>query len=217
MNKQLGTKWFTFYTKVRPWLACLGTIPVVVDFLQYAHVYTRFWWMMLYFVTAITQAVLAVMVFVKSQGDYVDFVRFVKGVLIFETITIAYGQGVQQYIQNDFDFAIAFIVTAVILLLDYFIWYRLNIKYFKKRIGVITSDYLEDDPNRLTECKTCGYRSAEYFDACPNCGKYSKRYVYLNETNNHTAQVRYCRKCGEKLLDDSKFCSRCGTKIIEEQ
>lgn len=217
MNKQLGTKWFTFYTKVRPWLACLSTLGVVGDFLQYTYVYTAYWWMMIYFIAAIIQAVLAVMVFVKSQGDYVDFVRFVKGVLVFETITIAYAQGVKQYAENNFNLGIAIFVTLIILLIGYFVWYCLNVKYFEKRMGVITNDYLEDDPNRLTECKTCGYRSAEYFDACPNCGKYSKQYVYLNEVNTHIAQVRYCRKCGEKLLDDSKFCDKCGTKIIEEQ
>ena len=29
-------------------------------------------------------------------------------------------------------------------------------------------------------------------------------------------QVRFCRKCGEKLLDGSKFCRICGTELIEE-
>ena len=31
-------------------------------------------------------------------------------------------------------------------------------------------------------------------------------------------QVRFCRKCGEKLLDNSQFCRKCGTAIkVEEQ
>ena len=29
-------------------------------------------------------------------------------------------------------------------------------------------------------------------------------------------QVRFCRKCGEKLLDNSKFCRKCGTEIVRE-
>lgn len=28
-------------------------------------------------------------------------------------------------------------------------------------------------------------------------------------------QVRFCRKCGEKLIDNSKFCRKCGTEIVE--
>ena len=35
MNRTLGTKWFTFYTKVRPWFACVTALRTVFDFLQY--------------------------------------------------------------------------------------------------------------------------------------------------------------------------------------
>lgn len=34
-------------------------------------------------------------------------------------------------------------------------------------------------------------------------------------TNDITEQVRFCRKCGEKLIDHSGFCRKCGTKIVE--
>lgn len=27
-------------------------------------------------------------------------------------------------------------------------------------------------------------------------------------------QVRFCRKCGEKLIGNSKFCRKCGTEIV---
>ena len=29
-------------------------------------------------------------------------------------------------------------------------------------------------------------------------------------------QIRFYRKCGEKLLDNSQFCRKCGTEIIKE-
>lgn len=216
MNKQLGTKWFTFYTKVRPWFACITALSVVGDFMQYQEVYTSYWWMMVYFIAALVQPVLCIIVFVKSQGDYEDFVRFVKGVLLFETINMAYGQAVQQYIQNEFDIGVALVVGVIILLLGYFIWYRLNMKYFKKRINVITNDYLPDDPNRMTECKSCGYRDKNFFNACPRCGQYAKQYVYLNEEPIvDTDRIRFCRKCGEKLIDNSRFCRKCGTEIVD--
>ena len=64
------------------------------------HVYFSYWWMLLYFITGIAQPVLAIMVFAKSEGNYKNFVRFVNGVLIFETISMAYQQGVQRYIKD---------------------------------------------------------------------------------------------------------------------
>ena len=222
MNKQLGTKWFTFYTKVRPWLACLSALGVLSDFLQYTEIYTSFWWLTLYLLASIAQPVLAIIVFVKSQGDYEDFVHFVKGVLIFETINMAYGQAVQQYVQNDFDVSYALVVGVIILVLAYFIWYRLNMKYFKKRINVITNDCLSYDPNRLYECKSCGYTNKDYFVCCPECGNNTKQYAYINVEKNEEkplekTKVSFCRKCGNKLLEDSQFCNKCGTKVINEE
>lgn len=39
---------------------------------------------------------------------------------------------------------------------------------------------------------------------------------YLEEVPTETDKVRFCRKCGEKLIDSSKFCRKCGTEIVEE-
>lgn len=132
MDRSRGTKWFTFYTKVRPWLACITSLTVITDFLQYVDVYTSCWWMMLYFFGAIAQSVLAIMVFVKSRGDYRDFVRFVKDVLMFETIYEAYSQSVQQYIQNGFDIGVTLVLGVILFVAAFFVWYRLNLKYFRK-------------------------------------------------------------------------------------
>lgn len=31
-----------------------------------------------------------------------------------------------------------------------------------------------------------------------------------------TDKVLFCRKCGEKLIDNSQFCCKCGTQIVKE-
>ena len=188
MSRKFGTKWFTFYTKVRPWLACLATLSVVLDFLQYVDVYTGYWWMMLYLAGAVVQAVVGIMAFVKSCGDYIDFVRFVKGALLFETLNIAYGQGIQQYIRNGFDFGTAFIIALIILLITYFVWYRLNMKYFKKRI----------------------------IPAYSVAGTYEEATYTTQNIEIDSAKISFCRKCGNKLLDGAKFCNKCGTEVIVE-
>lgn len=35
-------------------------------------------------------------------------------------------------------------------------------------------------------------------------------------TATNVDQVRFCRKCGEKLIDNSQFCRKCGTEVIKE-
>ena len=77
MNTQLGTKWFTFFTKVRPWLGCIMMFSTITEFVEYTDIYLSNWWLMLYLAVAIALPVLNIMVFVKSRGDYVEFVSFV--------------------------------------------------------------------------------------------------------------------------------------------
>lgn len=70
----------------------------------------------------------------------------------------------------------------------YFLWTSIFVGSGSKimgRKGVLTDgDVLKDDPNRLTECKSCGYRSKKYFEACPMCGKHAKQYVYLDKESS---------------------------------
>ena len=187
MDRSRGTKWFTFYTKVRPWLACINALPVIMDFFQYVDAYASCWWLMLYFLGEMAQVVLAIMVFVKSRGDYQEFVRFVNGVLWFETIDVAYNQGVRQYIRSGFDIVVALAVAAVIFALGFFVWYGLNIKYFRKRL--LVSEYAVDN-TVVTQS-------------------------YTANLIPEGAKTVFCRKCGAKLLDGARFCDKCGTEVIE--
>ena len=105
---------------------------------------------------------------------------------------------------------------GVINVAPYFIWtwifYGYGVKILGTRGFMPDSDYLKDDPNRRTECLSCGYRAKDYFNNCPNCGFNGKRYVYIEDTD----PILYCRKCGIKLPPDSQYCVNCGTKIVKE-
>jgi len=125
-------------------------------------------------------------------------------------------------------YGVNFIVMILFIVINgessgapYFLWTwvfaRSGLKALASR-GVLEghdSDFLEDDPNRIVECKSCGYRNKEYFEACPKCGKHAKQYVYLNQGDKVSDRTCFCRKCGEKLLDGSRFCRKCGTEVIE--
>lgn len=70
----------------------------------------------------------------------------------------------------------------------YFLWTTVfssvGINILSKRGIIANGEYLKDDPNRMTECKSCGYKDKNFFNACPKCGKYAKQYIYLNENSS---------------------------------
>ena len=43
-----------------------------------------------------------------------------------------------------------------------------------------------------------------------------KQHIEMDEVIEPT-KICFCRKCGNKLLEDSLFCSKCGTKVISEE
>ena len=73
-------------------------------------------------------------------------------------------------------------------------------------------------PDARWRC-SCGRPHPRYETSCI-CGKSkfesitrTKPEAVLTET---TDQIRFCRKCGTKLLSDSRFCANCGTEIVKE-
>lgn len=130
MNKELGTKWFTFFTKVRPWIVCFFTLIALIEFAQYTGVYLSHVGLLISLLFTIIQAGLSIGTAIKAEEDYASFVRFVRGVLIFEVISMAYRFGVEKYYEEGADL-IYFLVAIAIFFL---VWYLPNMKYFKKRL-----------------------------------------------------------------------------------
>ena len=203
MNPQYGTKWFTFYTKVRPWLACLTSLTVLLDFIQYMDIYLGDFWMFLYFVAAIVHAVLSILVGIKSNGAYDEFFRFVRGVLVFETINMAYGQGVLRYVQDGLNWGHGAFIFGGVLLIDWLIWYLLNVKYFKKRLMYVAGE--------TATAATHNSMSSTSLSAM----KPRADMAHAGAKSNQGLKICFCRKCGSRLVDGALFCSKCGTRVHE--
>ncbi len=41
--------------------------------------------------------------------------------------------------------------------------------------------------------------------------------IALQQNTTSSVKISYCRKCGNKLIEDSQFCNKCGTKVISEE
>lgn len=191
MNQQLGTAWFIFYAKVRPWLACLSSLIVFLDFLMHTEFYLLYWWLLLYFLVSITLAVLAVITFFKSRVYYGTFFRFVKGVLLFETFAFPYMQCVNQStrLENDVNVVVFFILVA----LCFPFWYCLNLKYFKRRLIAVNPD---SPDNNIQENVPVGE---------PECNP-----------STSTPKIRFCKECGSNLANATRFCWKCGVAVLDD-
>lgn len=80
-------------------------------------------------------------------------------------------------------------------------------------------------------CSSCGYQDTVEYNTCPKCGAYVykrnkpveepkiKQLILGTYNNEHSVQkdkVYFCRHCGAKLMDNSKFCHKCGMQIEME-
>ena len=198
MNKALGTKWFTFYAKVRPWFAVIVALASIVNFAQYPSVFLNNIGLLIAFFATIAQTVLSIIVSVKSNGDYQDFVNFVKEVLIFETVNMAYQTATQQYYQNGSGIATAVVVGLVLLLVSYLAWYRPNVKYFKRRL--ILAPMSTQPVNELPQASTT-----------------TRTIVQPKKvTHSSTAKAsRYCSRCGNIVDPTTKKCTGCGKQYFK--
>lgn len=209
MNRSLGRKWFIFYTKIRPIIMCVTSLGLIVEFLRYPGAYFGDFGLLLYFVTCVTQLALGILVMFKSKNDYERFVPFVKGVLGFEVFAMAYGVGVDMYISH----GSPILGFGFMFILGYFIWYKLNVKYFERRL-LFNSGEVKSNKSRFTECPRCGY-IAVFEGECPQC-KYKVSQVPGAETAVQRKRTKFCRKCGSELIENSRFCGNCGTAVIEK-
>ncbi len=209
INKQLGTKWFTFYAKVRPWLSCFMALTVLIDFFEYSDIYFEYWWMLIYLMASIAVPIVNVIVFIKSNGDYREFVDFIKITLIIDIVCISYQNGVKQYLESGF--GVAFIVFAIILVLGYFLWYKLNIEYFEKRILHDTCEPKDCNNNFIISEAP---KTNEIYKINKIDTYIDKTIPQTEKTQNIIQKPKFCRFCGNKLLDDSIYCNKCGEKVV---
>ena len=89
-------------------------------------------------------------------------------------------------------------------------------KYFTKRLILVTNDNIETEQNgeKKIDSPIISRKMDDYEQN--NKTTFTENTVE-DSTQRSCATVRYCRKCGNKLLEDSQFCSKCGTKVISEE
>lgn len=62
-----------------------------------------------------------------------------------------------------------------------------------------------------TRCPNCGNEVQNGLAFCGKCG------TKLEEVKKETVNFKICRKCGERIPEDSLFCTSCGTRVEIEK
>ena len=216
----LGMRWYKFYAKIRPIIAC-------ILFLLYAFAYFDTFAVLMNFtlvgpltailtiiaiVSSIAYFILNVMLAVKAseyQADNLgaipdELFKFIRAFLIFETIYNTYTYSLGQYYNYGKDFMSVAIATLLAALLYYFVWYRLNIRYFKRRHA----------PASFALERTPTISSVETIENPAEVAPVDEATVREgNAVATDIPQIKFCRKCGSRLIEGAHFCNQCGTEV----
>lgn len=87
---------------------------------------------------------------------------------------------------------------------------------FNLNNDVKTCGLCNKECDTLTEIEINDEYGTRYRKVCSEC--LAKHYGLTENTSSiieeTTPKIMFCRKCGEKLIEDSDFCGKCGTKIV---
>ena len=137
-----GMKWYRFYVVVRPWLALTTALISVTaygeDFriLMDVELVGAYYAIptMVYVACLLAAAAANMVLFFKArESGGEDLFHFIKGLLIFEVFYLPLDPVMSQlYGGRKLSGCLGMMLICVVIL--YFVWYRLNIRYFRRRL-----------------------------------------------------------------------------------
>ena len=117
-------------------------------------------------------------------------------------------------------------------------WDKYKISKKAEKTGVTSFEIIKEDISVkiLNHCETirCNEEKLKsYLKQCSKDGKITRAHadiicqeynrpapkqepsIIVNKKIDECDKIRFCRKCGEELIDNSKFCRKCGTEVVE--
>jgi len=203
----MGMKWYFFFCKVRPWISIVVSLFVVLGIflaligsaemiLQSPGIFVLVFVPVL--VAIIASIALNAKLLQKEKENAQELLRFIKGYLIYEVVSCVCGSAVEPI--NSGRSTVEIVMCMIVaLLFEYFIWYRCNMSYFRKRLQR-NSEYIKGENEDIE------------FDYLTS--------VELERTEKapvHTTQTKkkYCSNCGCEIDGYSRQCTGCGKQYFK--
>lgn len=246
-RRSLGMKWYTFYVKVRP---LLGLAIFISSIFTYGETYLMLMNInfvgaafaiptIIYIVLDVAYIIANMILFFKERNEFGEsLLGFIKKLLVFEVFYIPYSSILGQYYEGQ-SIMVCMVVMLIWIAISYFVWYRLNIKYFRKRLApelvnstangktlvesLETSDEIESQIQEILDGTNVEQRFF-YPKQEPSTASSSVKRIVVRKAKS-TSEPKltsekniptFCRKCGIKLNEGSMFCHKCGTQVIKE-
>lgn len=140
--KKYGMKWYNFYVKIRPWIAIVITFFSLLSTLTdaiphlFEEVNKKTLTILLVVVAfSFTEIVLQFRVFIASSIERNKLLKYIKDLLFFEVVSMGYYVIFDETFKNVKGLE-SFLLLMVAFVIGHFVWYKPNLKYFEKRLGV---------------------------------------------------------------------------------
>lgn len=242
--KMLGMKWFKFFTKIRSWIGvvlgalfALSTIVQLADYFEYGSFNSLVVITIIQIICYAVSAVMSLFLALKTD-DYEKSVissealfKYIKALLIFEVLYMEFSWVISKYYEGA-EISLIVITSIMCFLMEYFIWYRPNIKYFKRRLITTKMITNETEPSyRIADDDL--YKSKEYGNHIyakdimlqtdgdntshiPIQPEKPVETQYQTTTEQPTAgKVKFCSRCGGKIDNKTKKCTGCGKQYFK--
>ena len=214
MEEKLGMGWFEFFTKWRPWIMFSFTILLVINAMGYYHdVYLGNIFGLISFIGSIVETILNLNLFFKVKKSNKNILDLIKAILICDVVFSTY----QVIIGNTYeDITHLAIMTTIIAIASYFLWYKTNIQYFDKRLNLKKESIEANSEQNSIIINEQKVREINFSN--PNEVVLRDR---SNSFNTFSEDVRvhkdtdkkYCTNCGKEIEKNWKYCNYCGNKL----
>lgn len=133
-----GMKWYNFFTKVRPWIVIAATVILLIgsgntllDINNIGATLLLFNW--IYILASLISAALQMILFFKEKNQDPNLLSFIEITLVYDFLFSTYAYVILEY-QAGLSFGVIAVVVLALVLFEYFVWYKCNMKYFEKRL-----------------------------------------------------------------------------------